>query len=42
MPLTYLDLGWAEGIKDLTPLGHLDPDIIRGASEELLATMKSQ
>ena len=39
MPLTQLDLSRADGITDLAPLQGMDPSIIRGASEELLATM---
>ena len=40
MPLEQLDLFGASGITDLTPLKGVDPSIIRGASDKLLATMK--
>ena len=39
MPLKKLDLSFADGITDLTPLQGMDPSIIRGASQELLATI---
>ena len=40
MPLTQLVLIDADGITDLSPLKGIDPSIVRGASDELLATMK--
>ena len=40
MPLTQLDLTFSDGITDLSPLKGIDPSIVRGASEELLATLK--
>ena len=40
MPLTQLVLRGVKGITDLSPLKGIDPSIVRGASDELLGTMK--